>query len=325
MPPLVAGPQFDAGVAFPSLARAVLAAQALGMSGDDRIEAWAAAILAGLDGFCAANPATADKAIEVVQRFLRYRPTRDVVLVRQIASEITQEFCWVARPDRWGRHRPVLPATARSRRRAVGVLFRVADTLGLDINSARLLEDPLGSTPPQETARPLTPDETRAVKACADAVPRASTRPATVALAHSGGTPAEIAAVSRRDIDLEQRTVRFRGTAPRTNTLGEWGSRVLGDRLGHLQALDEAEPLCVAPALPTHRAIHSITARLHDVLIDAGIAGRTGVTPASIRLTTAAAIAQQRDIAAAARFLGSRSLDRTAAALRWDWEQADHR
>lgn len=46
------------------------------MSGEDRIEAWAAAILAGLNSFYAASLATADKAIEEVQRFLRCLPTQ---------------------------------------------------------------------------------------------------------------------------------------------------------------------------------------------------------------------------------------------------------
>lgn len=309
--------------AIPPSVRAVLGAWALAVTGEDRIEAWAPALLAGLDGFYAASPATADKAIKEVQRFLRYLFAHDVVLVRQITPQITQEFFWAARPGPRDRHRQVSPATARNRRWAVGALFRVAEMLGLDIDSVRLLGDPLGSTPPQQSARPLTPDEAQAVKDCADAGLWASTRPVMVALAHCGGSAAEIAATSRRDIDLEQRTVRFGGTAARTNPLDEWASRVLAEHLAHLQSRDAAGPLCVDSALPTRRAAHSITVRLREVLIDAGIAGRPGVTAASIRLTAAAAIAQQHGIAAAAKFLGSRSLDRTAAALRWDWERAD--
>ena len=315
-------PQHDA---IPPLVRAVLGAWALVVNGDDRIEAWVPALLAGLDGVYAANAATADKAIGEVQRFLRYLAAHDIVFLWQITPEIIQGFLWAARPDAWGRHRSVSPATARNRRWAVGALFRVAVMLGADIDPAALLGDPLGSTPPRESARPLTTEEAQAIRDCADAGLWASMRPVMVALADGGGSPTEIAAVARPDVDLAEGTVRFRGTAERINPLSEWSRRILREHIGHLRPHPHSvEPLCVASTLPSRRAAHSVTVRLRDVLIDAGIAGRPGVTAGSIRLTTAAAIAQERGIAAAAQFLGNRSLDRTAAALRWDWEQADH-
>ena len=66
-----------------------------------------------------------------------------------------------------------------------------------------------------------------------------------------------------------------------------------------------------------------MTVRLGQVLRDAGIAGRPGVTARSFRLTTANRILHTQGIEAATKFLGSPSLDNTAAALGYRWGQHD--
>ena len=62
----------------------------------------------------------------------------------------------------------------------------------------------------------------------------------------------------------------------------------------HGGELKRDQPLCVTAGLPVERATHSVTVRLRKVLIDAGLAGRPGVTANSIRLTGALAVARER-------------------------------
>ena len=83
------------------------------------------------------------------------------------------------------------------------------------------------------------------------------------------------------------------------------------------------ERLCVIDRLDAARATHSVTVQLGQVLQAAGIAGRPGVTARSFRLTSARRILDAEGIEAAARFLGSVSLDSTAAALGYRWGQHD--
>ena len=79
--------------------------------------------------------------------------------------------------------------------------------------------------------------------------------------------------------------------------------------------------LCVSEDLSVERAAHCVTVRLGDVLRDAGLRRTPGVTARSLRLTTAAEVFEESGLIAAARFLGSLSLDSTAAALNFDWRR----
>ena len=301
-----------------------LAAQVLVDNGDQSIAQWTVILLDALHNFYSANRATRRKAVAEAQRFIRFLIARGVVYWWQVTPELVAEFLWAARPDRNGRHRSVSAATARNRRGSVGSLLRIAVMLGLNINPRDLLGDPLGSTPPQVSTRPLTAAEAQAVRDCADAGLWVSTAPVMIAIGFAGGSPEETGVVAAADIDLAEGSVRFGGAARRVNPLDEWGLGILRDHIAHMQPPPSSVgPLCVTSALPSHRATHSVTVRLRNVLIDAGISGRPGVTAGSVRLTTAAAIAQERGIAAAALFLGNRSLDRTAAALGWKWDGAD--
>ena len=311
-------------LAGPSILRGAEAAWSQDLSGDDPIEAWAPALIFGLDGLLGANQGTADKAISVNSRFLRYVPANGVHQWPQLPPELVQRFIWAARPDRYGQHRSVSPATARNNRWAVGALLDVAVMLGVDINVPALLGEPIGSAPPKASSRPLTAAEAQLVRDHADAGLRASTRSVAVGLASAGASPREAAAVTAAHVNLDAATVRLSGSAERTNPLDEWSLQAIELHLRHHPGeLDPDHPLCVTAGLPVERAAHSITVRLRTVLIDAGVAGQPGVTARSIRLTGALAVAQERGIRAAARFLGSGSLDRTAAALRWaeDGEQ----
>ncbi len=110
--------------------------------------------------------------------------------------------------------------------------------------------------------------------------------------------------------------------------------------------LDNDEDRCVrnhadAGLVATRRAVmlvlsyaggtasEAAAVRMGDIDLDSGTvefsgaAARPGVTARSFRLTTARRILDSDGIEAAARFLGSPSLDSTAAALGYRWGQHD--
>ena len=144
------------------------------------------------------------------------------------------------------------------------------------------------------------------------------------AAAFGGGTATEIAALRLRDIDLAAGTIRFSGDAARTNPLDGWSTATFQRWLRNQpQTPDPDSPLCITSAMDLFSGARSVSVRLGDILRDAGLMGRPGVTARSIRLTTARAILDNAGIEAAARFLGAVSLDTTAAALGHRWRDSD--
>ena len=147
-----------------------------------------------------------------------------------------------------------------------------------------------------------------------------------VALAEAGASAAEIAAARACDVDLAAGTVRL-GVDPdrtRVNPLTEWGAEAIR-RVLAVNGIDPADGarLCVTGTVGVDRGAQSAATRLCDVIRDAGLAGAEGVTAGSIRLTAAAEVLARDGIEAAARFLGSSSLD--AAALGHYWNHYNDR
>ena len=150
----------------------------------------------------------------------------------------------------------------------------------------------------------------------------ASRRSVLVALALGGGSAAEIAGVRLVDVDLSTGTVAFRGGMPRINPLCEWATDTITGFVRNNHLLAESDLLAVTGNPDLERATATVTARLWEVLKDSGIAGRPGITARSIRLTAALRVLNRSGIEAAAHFLGSPSLDNTAAVLGYDWQRA---
>ena len=171
-------------------------------------------------------------------------------------------------------------------------------------------------------SRPLTAAELDLVRAYADRGLAGSRRSAMVALAESGASPAEIALVRACDVDLAAETVRLGIDRARVNALTGWGTEAIR-RVLVVNGIDPADDtrLCVTDTVGPRQGAQSAATRLCDVIRDAGLAEAQGVTGGSIRLTTAAEVLAREGIEAAARFLGTRSLDATAAALGHDWNQ----
>lgn len=167
-------------------------------------------------------------------------------------------------------------------------------------------------------ARVLDPHELHLVEVHADPGVFSTRRPLLIAFAQAGADAEETARVTPDDIDLAAGIVRLSGRAARVNPLTLWGLDTVRSILS-VDAAAPGVPLCVSPGLPMERAAHSVTVRLREVLVDAGLAGRPRVTARSIRLTIAARVLEVDGIEAAARFLGNESLDATANALDHSW------
>ncbi|WP_423916762.1 hypothetical protein [Candidatus Poriferisodalis sp.] len=312
-------------VALPPLVRAVLGAWALVVNGGDRIEAWAPVLLDALAARYGSKPATAEKVTAEVGRLLKFLIARGAVTWRDVFPALVWEWCWAARPDRSGRYRRVSAGTAKVRRWAARAMFETAEMLGADVDAASLVGDPVGDVLPTYSSRPLSDAEALLVREHADFGLWFSSRSAAVALAFAGGTSSDIARVTTGDVNVDAGTVRFGGKVARTNPLDDWGREAITQHLRNRpEATDRRGRLCVSGSLTHERATHSVTVRLRQVVVDAGLGGEPEITARSIRLTTALRIAQQQGIFAAAAFLGNTSLDRTAAALRWRLDPAAH-
>ena len=285
---------------------------------DLSLERWKPVLLDALAARYGSKPATAQKITSENQRLLRSLIANGAVTLPDVSPAMVREWCWAARPDRSGRYRRVSAGTAKVRRWAARALFETAEMLGADVDAAALVGDPVGDVLPAYSSRPLTETETQLVRDHADVGLWFSSRSVTVALAFAGGSSGDIAAVSIGDVDIDAGTVRFRGASARTNRMDDWSRQTIAQHLrSNPHATDRRARLCIARSLPVERAAHSVTVRLRKVLVDAGLGDTPEVTARSIRLTSALGIAKQHGIFAAADFLGSPSLDRTAAALRW--------
>ena len=280
-----------------------------------RISDWTPVILADLSGPRRTSKRTQDELDKDAACFLR-------VLTETCGSwsKVTQAAvvrCYTLPwSDHDGKHRPASPATVRNRRWVAGVVLERARSLGVDVDPAVLLGPPLGATPATKSSRPLTEDELRHIRAFADVGLDGSMRSVIVALAEAGASAPEIAAVTPEDIDLDAGTVRLRGPANRINRLPDWSRETIALHLAtRLDAPTPSAPLCVNPDLPSERAEHSITNRLRQVIVDAGLGRTEGVTATSIALTTAKQILEADGLVAAADFLGKDSFDRAAAPL----------
>ena len=291
----------------------------LAVTGEDRLEVWAPLVVEAVRDRFAGNERTAAKAAADAARLLRYLGACGAQRWGDVIAEMVNGWCWAARVDRSGRWRRAAPSTARNRQWVATAVFEEAARLGASVDAATAVGERIARPSGLVSARPLTVEEADLVRVFADAGLVASRRSLLVAFSFAGGTASEVAAVRACDLNLEAATVAFRGNVARTGNLDGWCSETVRRFARNSGPLDHDELLCVTAATLPSRAAHSVTVRLGQVLRDAGIAGRPGVTARSIRLTTARAVLDSDGIEAASRFLGSPSLDSTASALGYDW------
>ena len=271
-----------------------------------------------LAGLYAANERTSAKVISEVQRFVRYAEACGVEYLDELSAEHVHGYLWAATRGRGG-IADAKPRTAANRQAFVRRFLDVLTALGLwtggDIVGAPI------NRGTSETSRPLTPEEMRAVEVYSAEGLFIGRRPMQVAFAQAGADASEIAAVTGGEVDLVTGTVTLGLQHRRTNPLTPWGIEAVGEYLTTKRP-GPHDLLCVIGGKPAHRLAHAVTVSLREALVAARIAGRPRVTARSIALASAVAVFERDGIVAATRFLGSNSLDATAASLGFDW-QAD--
>ena len=209
--------------------------------------------------------------------------------------------------------------TARYRQYLAKFAFRVAARLGVAVDPAAVTGDPIKWGSPDVSSRALTEDEVQRVCASASSRRKTSQKRVLVALSRAGGSAPELPNVRRRDVDLDAATVKFTGPNARTCALDPWSVDALAEYLSaNAVALDDL--LCVDADTAPESAAHSVSARLHRIVCEAGL-NDPDVTARSIRLTEAHKVLRHKGIAAAARFLGASSLDATTEMLNHQWRQ----
>ena len=296
---------------------------ALAVSGVELLAAWVAVVAGEVQARFAANERTAQKVVAETARLFRFLVARGADTWSAVTPALVLEWCWAARLSRSGRHRRAAQSTARNRQWVALAVFEAAASLGAPIDPRALIGERIARPSKYVSARPLNDDEDRRARDHADAGLVASMRSLCMAFSYAGGTASEVGAVRRRDVDLDAATVAFRGAAARVGPLDEWSAAMVARFLANNPPMQPDERLCVTDRLDAQRAAHSVTVQLGQVLQAAGIAGRSGVTARSIRLTTARRILDTDGIEAAARFLGSVSLDTAADALGHLWRPSD--
>ena len=295
------------------------------MTGDEPLAEWEPLVLAELGRRHEANEATAQKLDAEGSRLFRYWGVSGAVIWRDIDADMNAQWYWLTRGGRGGVLKPVRPSTACNRQWAALELLKAAAELGAPIDPVALIGERIDRPADHTSARPCTDEEDRRIRRRAESALARSRVGVIVAAACSGGTPKETSALRLCDVDLESAKIAFRGSAARVNPLDEWSVTMIRRFLANQGAtpLRNSDLLCVSDTTAAGRRAHSIAVRLGRVLREAGLKGRPGVTARSIRLTTARRLLESDGIEAAARFLGSSSLDTAADALQYHWYEGD--
>ena len=314
---------FRSGVSVPPLVRVVNDAWRLVMDGEMTLAEWLPLALEAMEIRLADNRRTAMKATTEARHLFHNLITSGAVSLGDVTQSMVQDWLWAAWRDRSGLHRSTAQSTARNRQWVARLAFEAAASMGAPLDVSALVGERIARPTDFVSARPLTDEEAHLPRVFADAGQVASRRSLLVAFSYAGGSPSEIAGVRVSDVDTAAATVAFLGAAARYGPLDNWGVETVERYFRNNPPAAADDLLCVTSLIHPERAAHSVTVRLGHVLRDAGISGRPGVSARSIRLTTAHKVLQTDGIEAAARFLGSPSLDNTAKALNYDWRQGD--
>lgn len=309
-------------LSVPPLVRVVNDAWRLSMAGEMTLAEWMPLIVEALE-LRLDDRKTVRKAITDANHLFRNLRTCGVVSLEDVTPSMVQDWIWAAWQPKSGRHRDPAQSTVKNRQWAARLAFEAAASMGAPIDVAALTGEPVARPSDYISTRPLTDEEAHRVRVFADAGPVASRRSLMVAFSFAGGTAPEVGAVRGKDVDLASATVAFSGKAARNGLLDEWGVETVRRYFRNNPPVGADDLLCVTPATGPDGAAHRVSVRLGYVIRDAGLSGRPGVKARSILLTGGRKVLETDGIVAAARFLGSPSLDNTAKALQYDWRQGD--
>jgi integrase/recombinase XerC len=260
------------------------------------------------------KPATERKYRQNAERFARHLEAHGIEFVDEVTEQVVLDFLW---SGRW-RHGSIIdvsPTTASTCRSMTIAFFNVLISLGVWEHLP-----PVGPAIQRDCADgsvPLTGEQLLRVEQAVSGSLFASRASFLVALSEAGADAGEVAATTWGDINLDDGTVSFNLDSPRTNPLTPWGIEVLS--AASRNGFDPEQRLCVQNTTSIRRGAQSVTVGLSNLLRDAGLGRVPGVTAKSIRLGIAQQVLHTDGLEAAARFLGSRSLDSTAASLHYEW------
>ena len=257
------------------------------------------------------KPSSINKRTTIIRQFSRYARSAYITFVDELSADLVSDFVAVPVPKN-GAHVPPTDRTMATRQSMIRAFTDCLVEHGLWTGDD-LVGEPISRGSAGESTRPATPEELQAIKAFAECGFEPGKRSAMIALRVSGGSARDVASVRCRDLDLDARTVTF---GSRLNDLDEWAY----EQLRVVTADMEPESfICVSPNENASnwldKAAQSVTVRTRKVLAEAGL---SELTPTSIEHGAAAARFGD-NISAAARFLGSKSLDRTARKLNFGW------
>ena len=244
--------------------------------------------------------------------------------VSGVTAELVAAFCGEAVQGRDGSWRTPAASTRRTRRAAIRWLFRWLRHEGICV------ADPTIDVKVSEDAvsgpRPLTDVEVAECRLMSDRTLSQTRLPACWALAEATLTTGEMSRLVIGDVDLVSGTLDTpglsRGPVARTVPLTDWGAEALARRVEELVGGggDASTPVVYRSGRSLNGGGATAGQAINRILTYAGLSNDPSATAKSVIAWRARkAFEQSGRIEAAARLIGSSSLDATARLIGLDW------
>ena len=244
--------------------------------------------------------------------------------VSGVTAELVAAFCGEAVQGRDGSWHLPAASTRRTRRAAIRWLFRWLRHEGICV------ADPTIDVKVSEDAvagpRPLTDVEVAECRLMSDRTLSQTRLPACWALAEATLTTGEMSRLVVGDVDLVSGTVDTpglsRGPVARTVPLTDWGAAALARRVEELVGGggDASTPVVYRSGRSLNGGGATAGQAINRILTYAGLSNDPSATAKSVIAWRARkAFEQSGRIEAAARLIGSSSLDATARLIGLDW------
>ena len=258
---------------------------------------------------------------EAVRQIMRFRKwcklngITDITMVRQ--EEIEAFVHWPVMMG--GRARRPGWSTMRNRRTYMRRAYKAARDLGYEIIDPTIDVEVVFDRTVE--ANLCTADDIERLREGTPVQLFSNTWVCVIALAEAGATNSEVRTVRASDVDLDEGVVRLAGNArvdERINSLTEWGTMVLRERLADLDADD-----FVVTNGDDRQCSEATVSQMFKHIANYANLGSRGFNINSVRGWRARAVYEETGrIQDAALFLGNRSLDSTALLIGLEWRES---
>lgn len=291
------------------------------MTVDQNLSAgWLERILADLARTYDPATRTGKKIASHVRWMLNFLMALGISVWSEVTAEDTRDWYFAETRNLDGTFAAPKENTARNRQWTALIALEVAAKLGALVDPVAVAGPKIQQPADTDTAaRPLDDGEDQRICSFANPGVVPSMRSVVVAVMRSGGSAPDAAGVRVRDVDLDTATIRF--SDGRVCALDAWSAQTIGEYLDTHPGVGPDDWLCVKSGTAPQRAVESVTAQVWKVVSEAGFGRCPGVSGRSLRLTAARRAFERDGIEAAARLLGSASLDGTARAIGHAWQQ----